>query len=197
MVEEIKLIPRLLARSGAIVSIGFENSSQYEAIVVSASLQCSARPKAIYQPMLFGIPLAILSEQRSIRVGISAFELAIQGYSLSDPMNPLARRHFEHIFKMVSTRMPRIASAMSSGEDSQAFVDAAIEFAKQLIALPDNDSDECSERLGKLDSALTHELNVKWLTRSGEIISKHFDLNSKTVAWWLSNHVTGTEGSLI
>jgi hypothetical protein len=198
MAEEVMLIPSLLGRSGAVVCIGFENTSQHEAAATNVSLQCSARSKPpLDQTMLFGVPLAILGQQRSIRVGITIFEIAIQGYSLADPVAPLARRNFEHIFRMIRTRIPRIANRISDSEASRAFAEAAVGFAQELIALPYNDSDECAERFGKFDAQLTHEFNVQWLLKGGKPVSKHFNLNSKTVAWWLSNHVIGTEHSLI
>jgi len=147
--------------------------------------------------LLFGVPLAILGQQRSIGVGITIFDIAIQGYSLADPVAPLAKRNFEHIFRMIRTRIPRIANRISDGEASRAFAEAAIGFAQELIALPYNDSDECAERFGKFDAQLTHEFNVQWLLKGGKLVSKHFHLNSKTVAWWLSNHVIGTKHSLL
>jgi hypothetical protein len=97
MPEEVKLIPRMLGRSGAVVCIGFENTSRHEAIVANISLQCSARSEAPYRTMLFGVPLSILGNDRSIRIGVSAFDIAIQGYSLDNPTGPLVRRNFEHM----------------------------------------------------------------------------------------------------
>jgi hypothetical protein len=197
MREEVKLIPRLLGRSGAVVCIGFENTSRDEALVTNISLQCSARSESIHRAMLFGVPLSILGTDRSIKVGISAFDIVIQGYSIDDPTSPLARRNFEHIFKMIRSRLTRITNSNSDSEASGAFADAALAFGKELIAVPNNDTDECAKRFSKFDAQLTHELSVKWLVSGGEIVSKHFDLNSKSVAWWLSNYAIGTEQGLM
>src|SRR5262249_28906631 len=158
--EGIRLIPRLLGRSGAVVCIGFENTGKHEAMVTNVSLQCSARSKSFYNAALFGVPLAILGDQRTIKVGLSTFEVAIQGYSLADPMNPLARRNFDHLFVMARTRMPRIANMAADGKEGQSVSDAARDFTKELIALRDKDSDDCVERLRKIDAHLVHQLSV-------------------------------------
>ena len=197
MTEDIRLIPRLLGRSGPVVCIGFENTGQHEAIVTNISLLCSARSESLSQAMLFGVPLAILGEQRSIKVGLSTFEVAIQGYSLADPMNPLARRNFDNVFGMIKTRMPRIIKKSSDKKEGQGFSDAALGFTKELIALHYKDFNEGVERLAEFDAHLIHQFSVNWLVRGGEVVSKHFRLGSKSVAWWLSNHIIGTEQSLI
>ena len=76
-------------------------------------------------------------------------------------------------------------------------MDTALAFGRELIGLPYNDSDEAAELFGKFDAQLIHELNVKWLVNRGGLVSKHFDLNSKSVAWWLSNYVVGTGQALM
>ena len=197
MPEEVKLIPRLLGRSGAVVCIGFENTSRHEATVANISLQGSARSEAPYRTMLFGVPLSILGNDRSIRIGVSAFDIAIQGYSLDNPTGPLVRRNFEYIFKMIRARSVRIADRNSDSKSKGDFTDTALAFGRELIGLPYNDSDQAAELFGKFDAQLIHELNVKWLVNGGGLVSKHFDLNSKSVAWWLSNYVVGTEQALM
>src|SRR6185312_4571968 len=181
MSEEVKLIPRLLGRSGAVVCIGFENTSRHEAIVANISLLCSARSEAPYRTMLFGVPLSILGNDRSIRIGVSAFDIAIQGYSLDNPTGPLVRRNFEYIFKMIRARSARFADKNSDIKPKEVFTDAALAFGRELIGLPYKDSDEAAELFGKFDAQLVHDLNVKWLVNGGGLVSKHFDLNSKSV----------------
>jgi hypothetical protein len=196
MTEGVRLIPGLLGRSGPVACIGFNNYSKGEAILTNVALMCSARSEKLFQAMLFGVPLGILGQEKNIKIGQTAFEIAIQGFSLADPMNPLARRNFENVLGMIRARVPVIANLSSDRKAAGEFSDAAKSFVKELIEIRSNDSLGVAKRVSDIDEQLVCRLSVSWLGCDGQVAGNHFLLDSRSVIWWLSNYIIGTEQSI-